>query len=109
MAAKAHLVIDQGADFETTIEITDDDGNAMALTDYTARSQIRKHYSSSNAVAFTVTVDEGSGEVVLSLSANATIDMMPGRYLYDVELVSPANTVTRAVEGIVTITPNMTR
>jgi hypothetical protein len=34
---------------------------------------------------------------------------MPGRYSYDVEVISPANMVTRIIEGIIDVSPNMTR
>jgi hypothetical protein len=35
--------------------------------------------------------------------------MVPGRYQYDVEVINGSNGVFRIVEGIVTITPNITR
>lgn len=108
MAQKVNLVIDQGTTFVTTFDVNDDAGLPIDLTGYTASAQIRKHYTSSNAVSFTVTANS-SGVVVLSLSSNATNNMTAGRYVYDVELVSPANNVSRIVEGIVTLTPQVTR
>ena len=50
MAIKANLIIDQGTDYSTSINLTDDDGNIVNLSGYTANGQIRKTYSSSNAV-----------------------------------------------------------
>ena len=49
MAAKANIVIDQGADFSSTITVTDDAGDAVDLTGYTASGQIRQHYTSNTA------------------------------------------------------------
>lgn len=108
MATKANLVIDQGSNFTTTVTITDDDGNAMDLSGYSGAAQIRKHYSSSNSVAFNVAIANSTGEVTLSLLANATANMIPGRYVYDCELTL-AGVVSRILEGIVTITPEVTR
>jgi hypothetical protein len=50
-----------------------------------------------------------SGTVTLSLSANATANISYGRYVYDCEITSNAAIVTRVQEGIVTVTPEVTR
>lgn len=108
MATKANLIIDQGSNFTTTITVTDDDGNNIDLTGYTGSAQIRKHYTSSNSVSFDVSINEEEGEVTLELQANATTNMVAGRYVYDCELTL-AGVVSRILEGIVTITPEVTR
>ena len=109
MAIKANITVDQGADFETIINVTDDNGDIIDLTGYTANAQMRKHYTSSNATNFTVSVSAGNGTVTLALNANTSASLAAGRYVYDCELRSGANVVTRLVEGIVTVTPQVTR
>lgn len=111
MAAKANIVIDQGADFATTVTVTDNDGNVVDLSGYSARGQIRKHYTSSTSVSlsFTFATPRSSGELSLSLTNAQTANMEAGRYVYDVELISSANVVSRLVEGIATVTPEVTR
>lgn len=111
MAIKANLSIDQGADFITTLNVTDDDGLPMDLTGYSGEAQMRKHYTSVTYYTFSVTIPSPTinGEVSLSLSANATNDIPAGRYVYDCEIVSPAGKKSRLVEGIVTINPQVTR
>lgn len=110
MATKANLVIDQGTDYSTVVNVTTDDGDAIDLTGYTGRGQIRKHYTSSNSVSFNVSVSNAiGGQVSLALTANQTSRIASGRYVYDVEVVSSANIVSRIVEGIVTLTPEVTR
>ena len=110
MATKANLVIDQGTDYSTVVNVTDDDGYPINLTGYTGRGQIRKHYTSSNAVSFAVSVSNTEGgQLTLALTATQTSKMVAGRYVYDVEVVSSANIVSRIVEGIVTLTPEVTR
>lgn len=108
MAIKANLLIDQGTDYQTSITLTDVDDNIVNLAGYTANAQIRKTYTSSNAVNFSVQLEESTGEVKLSLTDSQTANMTPGRYLYDVLLTSN-NITTRIVEGIVTLTPGVTR
>lgn len=111
MGAKANIVIDQGADFSTTVTVTDDAGATVDLSNYTARGQIRKHYTSSTAVDLTVEFQSprSSGQVTLSLTNAQTGAMEAGRYLYDAEIESAAGIVTRLVEGIATVTPQVTR
>lgn len=109
MAIKANLFIDQGATYATKLNITDANGAAVDLTGYTAGAQIRKHYSSSNSTSFSVSVTAATGVVVLQLSANTTANLTAGRYVYDVELVDGSGRISRIIEGIVTISPNVTR
>jgi archaellin len=109
MALKANITIDQGTSFATTIDVTDEEGNIVNLTGFTGAAQMRKHYTSSTYYAFTVTITAGTGEVTLSMTANATNNVAAGRYVYDCELTDTNGTVSRLVEGIVTVTPGVTR
>lgn len=104
MALKSNLVIDQGADYSTTIAMT-----GTNLTGYTVKSQVRKSYTSSDYFAFTTSHNGANGQITLAMSNTTTGSMEPGRYLYDVEISSPANKITRVAEGIVTVTPGITR
>jgi hypothetical protein len=47
--------------------------------------------------------------VALSMNAATTGSITAGRYVYDVESVDASGTVIRLVEGIVTVTPQVTR
>lgn len=108
MATKLNLLVDQGADFATTINLNDNTGAAIDLSAFTGRAQMRKHYTSSNAVNIDVATSN-TGVITLSLSSAVTANIVAGRYVYDVELVDSSNAVSRIVEGIVTVTPNVTR
>ena len=109
MATKANLVIDQGSTFSSDLSLTDENGDPLNLQNYTANSQIRKWYSSSNAAAtFTTAINVATGIITLSLTANQTSNLISGRYVYDVE-ISAGSEVSRIVEGIVTVTPQVTR
>jgi hypothetical protein len=109
MAIKANLFIDQGTDYSTSINLTDDNDNVIDLTGYTANAQIRKTYSSSNAVSFGIDIQEANGVLVLSLTHAQTANMTPGRFVYDVVVTDIANVTSRVVEGIVTLTPRVTK
>lgn len=108
MAQKANLVVDQGSEFSTTIDVLDSDGNAVDLSTYTAAGKIKKHYTSLTSVSFTTALS-AAGILTISLSANTSDNLEAGRYVYDVELTSNTGDVTRVIEGIVTVTPSVTR
>lgn len=108
MATKANLVIDQGATFSTDLTLSDENGDALNLSGYTANSQIRKWYTSTNAVSFSTAINVDSGVISLTLTANQTASLSSGRYVYDVEITN-GSTISRVVEGIITVTPNVTR
>jgi hypothetical protein len=109
MAIKANIVIDQGTTFQTTINVTDDNDDIVNLTGYTGAAQLRKHFTSTVSYPFTVSISPTIGTVTLSMTANATSNVGYGRYVYDCELTDTNGAVTRLLEGIVTVTPGVTR
>jgi hypothetical protein len=111
MANFAELTIDAGTDYNEIITIQDDGtGNLINLTGYSISSQMRRSYYSVNATAnFSCTiVDAANGNVSISLSNSITANINPGRYVYDVKAVTPANSVVRLIEGTATVTPRVT-
>lgn len=110
MAIISNLTIDQGSTFSVDIDVTDADGDALNLTDYTVKGQMRKTYTSSTATTFVSEITNATGGVVtISLTATATNALKAGRYVYDVEITSPTSVVTRIVEGQVEVTPGVTQ
>lgn len=109
MAIKANIFIDQGSTYSTQLTLTDASGDVINLADYTGAAQLRKHYTSNNAVSFEVNLSPSLGTVTLSLSANSTSLLSAGRYVYDVELTDSQGRISRIVEGIATVSPNVTR
>lgn len=112
MATIKNLVIDQGTTYSLTITVYDAAGNALNLSGYTYRAQLRKSYGSTSYTEFTVTpaVDLTSGQITISLTSTQTSGLRAGRYVYDVEIVETAtSSVTRVIEGIITVTPEVTR
>lgn len=108
MASINNLYIDQGSDYQVSVTVK---GNS--LVGYSAAGQFRKSFGSSTAYDFDCTVTEGvddaDGSVNLTLLGETSDDIPAGRYLYDVEITSPGGTKTRVVEGLVVLTPQITK
>lgn len=110
MAAYSELSVEQYATFSTTINVQDNQGDAVNLYGYTASSQIRKSYYSLTSNNFTATVTGiSNGEITLSMTAANTANLTPGRYLYDLVITSGEGTKTRVVEGIVSVLAGVTQ
>lgn len=105
--AKINLVLNQGTTFTQVVSLTDSADAAVNTDVYTARGQIRKHYLSNTSVSFTTQL--ANGDLTLSLTPTQTANIVAGRYVYDVELVDSSNNVTRLFEGIITVTPEVTK
>jgi hypothetical protein len=108
----AELTIDQGATFSSTLDLTNDDNTPMNVANTTFAAEVRKSYYSTNATAnlvVTVEGDAANGRIRMGLDAANTANIKPGRYLYDLKMTSNANVSIRIVEGILTVTPQVTR
>jgi hypothetical protein len=110
-AAYQELFLEQGTTFTTSITLDDIDGVPFDLTDVTAKSQIRKSYYSANSTAeFAITInDPTEGVIILVLDSSVTANIAAGRYVYDVAIKDTVNTVTRVLEGIVNVIPQVTK
>ena len=111
MATISNIFINQGANFTTTVTISDSDGSALDLTSYTALAQIRKTYESTTATNFTSTfdADRTTGKITISLTDTQTTALSYGRYVYDLLITSVGGDKTRVVEGIATVNPSVSR
>ena len=113
MAAIANLIIDQGANFSSDITVKDANGNAFNLTGYTTEAKMAKGYASTRTrttITSAVASDATTGVVSLTLTSTQTAALdAPERYVYDVEITQTSTgTVTRVIEGIITVRPNVT-
>lgn len=118
MATSVNYDMDQGSDFSFTLVAKNDDGTPKNIQfDYNVYCQMRKYYTSSNAVVFTTSKVNGgiTGGIVVYLSAAQTKDIKPGVYFYDVELQAASsnpiepNKVRRLQQGMITVYPEVTR
>ena len=111
MAAIANLTLDQGATFNSDVTVKDSNGNAFNLTGYTASAKMAKGYSSTRtrtSLTCTISTPATSGIVTLALTADQTTSLEDGRYVYDLEILqTSSSTVTRVIEGIITVRPQV--
>ena len=109
-AAYSNLYLEQGTTFNTTITLDDIYGELYDLSGYSANSQIRKSYYSSNATAtFSTTINSQSATISLSLTSQVTSNIAPGRYVYDTTITDTQGTITRILEGVIDVSPRVTR
>ena len=110
MATYSNLFIDQGSDFEFSVDLTSTNSTgSIDLSTYNARGQMKKSYSSTTAIDFAITIDD-SDTLTAKLTALQTSALKAGRYVYDVEILSgdTPSIVTRVVEGQIEVTPRVT-
>jgi hypothetical protein len=109
MAMKANLIIDQGSDFIQDIEVTHSNNALVNLSGYTGAAHLRKSYTADTYKAFTVSTT-ANGIVQIRMNSSNTDSLSPGQYVWDCELTQTnTSIITRIVEGIVTVTPSVTR
>lgn len=118
-AAKNDIVIEQGATFFQRYTWEDDLGAGIPLTTHTIRMMVRETHDATSAIvsltsspaAGIVITDAPNGKFEVTIDATTTAAITQECGVYNIEIedssTSP-NTVTRLIEGDVTITPDAT-
>lgn len=112
MAIQQNLVMEQGADFQAVIKLYQDNVSPLDLTGYAGVAHMRRSYDSvsASAVLAVAIPIPTNGELYLTLAAASSGTIRYGRYLYDVLITDTSTGIkTRAVEGIITVTPSVTK
>ena len=109
MAIKTNLIVDQGANFVYNIYLIDSAGDPFPLTDYTANAQIRRSYTSYSYTTINTSINAIAGVITLTMNSSTTGSLTNNRYVYDLELKSNTNTISRIVEGYLTVNLGVTR
>ena len=110
-AGKYDIVIDQGSDFAIEVQIQQNSAN-VNLSTHSARAQLRPTPTSTTKTAyFTCSIVNASqGKINMSLGNTVTANISNGKYYYDLELVNSSDSsVTRLIEGVARVTPEVTR
>ena len=107
----SNIVIEQGFDFDTSFQLEDTRTNAfLDLTGSTATGQIRKSSASTSKVSFATTVSTPeNGIITVSLGSTVTVDMKPGRYVYDVKIITSGGKEYKDIEGSAIVRGGVTR
>ena len=112
-AAQYNITIEQGATWRLSLTWKDVAGAPIDLTSYTARMQVRQAYGTADALlnlssGAGITLGPSTGAITLTASAAQTAAIAARNGVYDLEMVAPDGTVTRLLQGSVTISPEVT-
>jgi hypothetical protein len=120
-AGRYDFIIEQGATFgPKQFQYKDSNGDPIDITGYTVRAKIKKRASDPQELLdFTCTIQDAvNGIFNISLTATQTATLPTAfsnvaeknllQCVYDIELVT-GSVVIRLVEGIVSISPEVTR
>ncbi len=109
-AGTYNFILEQGATFNRILTLKENN-SAMNLTNYTVASKMRStHDSGTVAGTFTCTIrDATGGEITMQMTNSTTAAIEEGMYVYDIEITNSAGTVTRILEGEITVNPEVTR
>ena len=107
----SNIIIDAGADFNQIFTLEGSNNSALNLTGYSATAKMKKHPASLNDTAsFSVSIVNAQlGQLKISLGSATTKDIKPGRYSYDILLVSNAGIKSRVIGGSAIVTAGVTR
>jgi hypothetical protein len=69
----------------------------------------KSYYSSTTTAEFVITInDPTEGILIMSLPYANTANIPAGRYVYDVAIKDASNVVSRVLEGVVNVLPQVT-
>jgi len=69
----------------------------------------KSYYATSNTIITSTITGNANGEITLSMTAANTANLTPGRQVFDLLITSPAGVKTRVIEGVIVISPGVTR
>lgn len=109
MTTQANLYVDQGTDFSIDLDVSINN-EIITLSNKSFYCNFAKLYSTTPSANANITVLNANTSIIeFSVPAEATTDLNPGKYVYDVIMTSPSGTKTKILEGLLTIVPTITR
>ena len=109
-AGTYNFIVEQGATFNRILTVKENN-SAMNLTGYSVASKMRSTHDSSTVVGtFACSISNASsGGITMSMTSSTSSAIEEGIYVYDLEITSGTGTVTRLLQGEVTVNPEVTR
>ena len=107
----SNITIEQGFDFDTSFQLEDTRTNEfLNLVGAATSATLRKHSASKTQVSFASSVsDPETGIISITLSAANTVSLKPGRYVYDVQIITSGGRKYKAIEGNALVRSGVTR
>ena len=69
----------------------------------------KSYYATSNTIITSTITGNANGEITLSMTAANTANLTPGRQVFDLLITSPTSVKTRVIEGIIVVSPGVTK
>ena len=120
-AGTANLKCDQGATFDITVSWKDSADNAVDISNYNGRMDVRFAPAKASDLVISLTQENGriirktplsAGTFQIKISAADTADLNAGTYYYDFEAFTSDDTdpveVTRLIQGTFTVNAEVT-
>lgn len=110
MTTQANLYVDQGTTFIVSLDLTDEEGDFFEIINQSFFCNVKKVYSSSPLFSANVAVTPGPpvNDLTLTIHAEQTRDLDPGKYQYDVVMIDTNGLVTKLLEGLIYLVPTVT-
>jgi hypothetical protein len=112
MSGKLDITIEQGSTYSRIITIADENNNPINIANDLFYGQIRKHPKQDVVEAsftFSFYTDGSDGRIIATISDTNTSGITSGRNYYDIEWHKLDGTVIRLLEGVATVTAEVTR
>lgn len=105
---------EQGSTYTATIVYTNDAGNAVNLTGYTARMHVRRFAGSEYPhIVLTSTsglsITANTGTIGMTIAPSALSAIPAGKYAYDLEIQSAEGLVEKLLKGDFELSAEVTR
>lgn len=105
-----NLSVVAGDGYSHTISFVDSDGNAINVSSYEHRAQIRARYNATTATDFAIDeTSAASGSITLSLSAAQTRTLRVGVLVWDLERQADGAEPETILAGVFRVRPDVTR
>jgi hypothetical protein len=111
MTTIANLYVDQGVDYSIDLFLTNTDGGEYDASNKSFYCNIKKLYSSSISANAEITsfLSANTGMIELYISPETSEALDPGKYTYDIIMMSQGGTRVKVLEGLMFILPTVTR
>lgn len=109
------ITIYRGDTQTLTFQITDKNGNAVDLTDWSITITVKEKETDPDVDAllqlstpYDIAKTESQGEIVVYLQPSHTIDGTPMKHVYDIELTDPDGNVFTAIKDVLVLSGDIT-
>lgn len=116
MSGQYDFTIERNTTFTKTVVWKDGNGVVVNLANYTAQLQIRQAPGATDPVLDLTTasgklvIDGAAGSVTINITAAETMGLTGRRYYYDLRMYNTvAQVATRLLQGVITVSPEVTR